>query len=55
MASVRPAAFMGLASGLDVGASADLVLFQSNEGKIRVERTYKAGVVAQASSPVIRA
>jgi N-acetylglucosamine-6-phosphate deacetylase len=47
MASVRPAAFMGwdTASGLAVGAPADLVVFRRSdeEGSLVVERTYKAG------------
>jgi N-acetylglucosamine-6-phosphate deacetylase len=43
MASVRPAGFMGLNGGIEVGAPGDLVVFRLFDGKIRVERTYKAG------------
>jgi N-acetylglucosamine-6-phosphate deacetylase len=43
MASGRPAEFMGLSGGIEVGAPGDLVVFRFDHGKIRVERTYKAG------------
>jgi N-acetylglucosamine-6-phosphate deacetylase len=45
MASVRPSAFMGLATaaGLTVGAPADLVLLRRDGNVLRVQQTYKAG------------
>ena len=45
MASVRPARLVGLPSGLEVGAPADLVLFRTDDAGVRVERTIKAGGV----------
>jgi len=46
MASVRPARFMGLeaAAGLAAGAPADVVLFDRQDGGIRILRTYKEGI-----------
>ncbi|MCZ8512730.1 amidohydrolase family protein [Paenibacillus filicis] len=45
MASVRPSAFMGLTAqrGLEVGAAADLVLFDRDDQGISIRHTYKAG------------
>jgi len=47
MASVRPAGFMNLpaAAGLSVGAPADIALFRREDGKLRIERTCKAGEI----------
>ena len=42
MATENPARMAGIASGLRVGAPADLVLFRS-EGKIAIEATYRDG------------
>lgn len=47
MASVRPAALMGLPSafGLTPGAPADLVLLRrSPDGRAKIEQTFKSGV-----------
>ena len=46
MASLRPAAFLGLpqAAGLAAGAPADLLLLSREGGHIRVRQTYKAGL-----------
>ncbi len=43
MASIRPAAFMGLASGLAQGAPADLTLFDYRDNQVRINETFKAG------------
>lgn len=47
MASVRPAGFMRLpaAAGLSAGAPADIALFRQDGGKLRIERTCKAGKI----------
>ena len=50
MASVVPGTFMGFGIGLLVGAPADLVVFRFDQGKIQVERTYKAGYAYESRS-----
>lgn len=43
LASVRPSAVLGLKSGLSKGAPADFVLFDADEGRVRIVETYKGG------------
>jgi dihydroorotase-like cyclic amidohydrolase len=45
MASTRPACFLGMpqGAGIAVGAPADLVLLSRDDGRVRLEETYKDG------------
>jgi N-acetylglucosamine-6-phosphate deacetylase len=54
MASVRPAAYLGLPSqqGLAVGAPADLVVFELTDEEIHIVRTIKQGFVLYENSRI---
>jgi alpha-D-ribose 1-methylphosphonate 5-triphosphate diphosphatase PhnM len=46
MASVNPSnlVFPGIANGMNTGARADLVLFRTENGRIIIKQTLKAGI-----------